>query len=143
MCSYNVKRVMRGKTTRGGPRMRRSEFLRSFCVSGFNTSQKHLQSSDSLIAFSYVRTFISADHVHQSFSLFSWTYIHTYTYILIDTYLRMTFINGYLIATCFSPDLTDDRGVHLVMSQLLAELDSVVNLLMRCFPSELLRRDES
>ena len=55
----------------------------------------------------------------------------------------MTFINGSLIVTCLSPDLTDDRGVHLVLSQLLAELDSVVNLLMRCFPSELLRRDES
>ena len=66
-----------------------------------------------------------------------------HTYIVIHTYLGMTFINGSLIVTCLSPDLTDDRGVHLVLSQLLAELDSVVNLLMRCFPSELLRRDES
>ena len=87
------------------------------------------------VAFSYVPSSVIIMFISH-FLFFSGTYVHTYTYIL-------TFINGSLIVTCFSPDLTDDRGVHLVMSQLLTELDSVVNLLMRCFPSELLRRDDS
>ena len=38
---------------------------------------------------------------------------------------------------------TDNHGVQLVMSELLGELDLVVNLLQRCFPSELLKRDDS
>ena len=82
------------------------------------------------VAFSYVPSSVIIMFISH------FLFFQRHTYIL-------TFINGSLIVTCFFPDLTDDRGVHLVMSQLLTELDSVVNLLMRCFPSELLRRDDS
>lgn len=83
------------------------------------------------------------DCVCQLLSFFSGTYVLIHTYLFVHTYVLRDDLNGSLIVTCFSPGLADDRGVHLVMSQLLAELDLVVNLLQRCFPSELLRRDDS